>query len=645
MTLFVLAGCADPGPAAPPVEVGPSLPPSSTVEPVDRVGDRAAGREVVVEARAPVEATTHEVRVAGGPGRDLADALLLYDAANERDFDVNFCRLATFSGLACRRLDLSGASLTDEVLRDGAGDYYPLVGISGQVLEDPLLLTPQELSELGRAVQEEGTHLLVSALIDEVNVSYPRLQTLTEGAFLGVTTPADGRADWFVSDHMTATTGVFSGQVISCGQIAQPDGALVWDATVSLTHLITSVNDSGAAYPIMTQVPSGAGSIFANTGDPYGNLNQSVMRNLEDAGLYEPCTFSKLVPLMFAFRFALGEEMWSAPRAFANLTIDDPPLQDNYLGLEYAALVAHMQAHDFHTTIAFIPKNYNRTDSVVARLFLTRPDHLSLVQHGNNSDGYEFYKYDVEIDDPHPARPIADQRVDVVEGMARMAELRRRTGIPSAPVMVFPAGAFTEPALVWLKANNFNATVNDDPVPLDRRLVERFDFGMYPAIMEYGSFASVDRWAVGSAGLDAGTRQWLLFDLFVGKPALLFSHADEVFKHGEDGFNTSADWLNALPLSLEWRSLGYVMQRLMLHKRADDGSVDVMWFGNHLTLENATDEAQIYHLRKQDALNVPIASVTVNGTRIPFRVEAGWLLFDLAIPAGGVAEVRVTYEP
>jgi hypothetical protein len=304
-----------------------------------------------------------------------------------------------------------------------------------------------------------------------------------------------------------------------------------------------------------------------------------------------------------------------------------------------------MRAHKFHTTIAFIPKNYNRADSVIARLFLTQPKYLSLVQHGNNSDGYEFYKYAVEIDDPHPARPIDDQRVDIVEGMARMMELRRRTGVSYAPVMVFPAGAFTEPALVWLKANNFNATVNDDPVPLDRRPVERFDFGMYPAIMDYGSFASVDRWAVGVEGLDEGTRQWLLFDVFAGKPALLFSHADEVFQYGTDGFNASADALNALPVPLEWRSLGYIVRHLMLQKRADDGSIDVMWFGNHLTLDNPSAEAQVYHLRKEEALNVPIVSVTVNGTSVPFRVEGGWLLMDLEVPAGATAEVRVTYEP
>ena len=48
------------------------------------------------------------------------------------------------------------------------------------------------------------------------------------------------------------------------------------------------------------------------------------------------------------------------------------------------------------------PVTYTKTEQLVTQLFTTRDDRLSVVQHGNNHDGYEFYKYARSLATPTP---------------------------------------------------------------------------------------------------------------------------------------------------------------------------------------------------------------------------------------------------
>ena len=588
----------------------------------------------------------------GEGSEDQDDVLLLYDSAHKRNFDINFRLLARYYGVGCRGLDLKDTPLTEGLLKDAHGEYFKLIGVSAQTLEVPSLISPGELDLIKQSIKKGGANLLVAELIGkEDGESYPNLQSLTDNMVHGAEVPKDSHADWFVSNQMPELTKEFTGQAISCTLSFQPDYAITLKKPLSpvrtpmaaetapaVISVITSTDDSDASYPIFVHCKSGAGSILVSAGDPYLNLNHDLMRDF-----YEPCTFSRLVSLMFAFRFALGDEVWHSSHAYANLTIDDPPLRDHYLGLRYAELLAQMKEHNFHTTIAFEPINYDRSDPLIARLFLTNPDHLSIVQHGNNNDEYEFYKYEVSPADPYPARPLAEQKADIIEGLARMEEHRRLTGIPYGKIMIFPYSISPAKTLVWLKVNNFNATINSGNIPLGSEPGDYFDFDMYQAIMNYGNFPSIGRRGVPPGGLSEGGFQWLLFDLFIGKPALLYSHVDEVFRHGMDGFNQTAEAINRLPIAVEWHSLDYIVKRLYLEKRNDDGSIDVKWYGNHLIVTNASDQGKVYHLQKEETLNVPIVSLTVNGHETPFRVEDDVLLLDLYIPAMNSAEVVITY--
>ena len=71
------------------------------------------------------------------------------------------------------------------------------------------------------------------------------------------------------------------------------------------------------------------------------------------------------------------------------IIIDDPFLKASYGFLDFCKLLDLMDKHNFHTTIAFIPWNYRRTNKKTAKLFLDRPDRFSCaftaatIQEGN----------------------------------------------------------------------------------------------------------------------------------------------------------------------------------------------------------------------------------------------------------------------
>lgn len=145
----------------------------------------------------------------------------------------------------------------------------------------------------------------------------------------------------------------------------------------------------------------------------------------------------------------------------ACIIIDDPFLRDKYGFLDFYKLLDLMDRHNFHTTIAFIPWNYNRTISSVARLFRERSDRFSLCVHGCDHTRAEY--------------GIADEiRLDKITKLAlsRMDAHERMTGITYARVMVFPQGYFSNAALRVLQKNNFSAAINTETVPCEGGAIE-----------------------------------------------------------------------------------------------------------------------------------------------------------------------------
>jgi len=206
----------------------------------------------------------------------------------------------------------------------------------------------------------------------------------------------------------------------------------------------------------------------------------------------------------------------------ASVIIDDPLLIENYGFLNYRKLLDLMDRHNFFTTIAFIPFNFNRTDKKIAALLRERPDRFSLCVHGCDHVRGEFGKTDLNY---------LDNKVKLAT--ARMIEHEKRTGIPFDRVMVFPQGIFSNAALEALKKNNYWAAVNTEAIPIDGHISYNFPF-----FLRYKPETVTD---------------------FVSDPAFIVLHHED-FKNGYEKLADFIDELNAQSQNIKWDSVGNVIR-------------------------------------------------------------------------------------
>ena len=210
---------------------------------------------------------------------------------------------------------------------------------------------------------------------------------------------------------------------------------------------------------------------------------------------------------------------------YASIIIDDPLLRDNYGFLNFRKLLHTMDQHNFHTTIAFIPWNYKRTDKSIATLFRERPDRFSLCVHGCDHTRGEFGKTDLQY---------LDAKVKLAT--ARMIEHEKKTGIPFDRVMVFPQGIFTNEAMEALKNNHYLAALNTETKPINGRL-----FSDFPFFQRYTP--------ENLAGRDLN-------------PAFVVLH-HAYFKHGCGALTRLVDGLNSQTSNLKWDSVGNILRKFL----------------------------------------------------------------------------------
>jgi hypothetical protein len=342
-------------------------------------------------------------------------------------------------------------------------------------------------------------------------------------------------------------------------------------------------------------------------------------------------TFVETAPAVMFVRYCVGERGWHALHHYANLTVDDPWLRQPYGYVDYEGLLEEMERHKFHTTIAFIPWNYDRSEPAVVSLFRNHPDRFSIAIHGDNHDHKEFTDY--------KSRPLPVQIADLKQSLARMEKFRGLTGIDYDHVMIFPHSIPPEKTLAALKTYNYLATINSANVPQGDTKPSSPLFALRPVTLSFAGFPSVSRYSIATPI----TRALLAINDYLDNPLFFYGHSDD-FAKGVDAFDAVADEANKLQPDTEWRSLGEIVRHLYLLKLRKDSNYDVLGFSNDICLDNVSRADSTFYVRKQETEPQTINSVTVDGQPYPYRVENGYLNAGVPVPAGRTRCVVIRYQ-
>lgn len=341
--------------------------------------------------------------------------------------------------------------------------------------------------------------------------------------------------------------------------------------------------------------------------------------------------FSEIAPVLMFVRYGAGEYGWHSAGHYANLTIDDPWLIEPYGNLNYEGLLKEMQKFNFHTTISFIPWNFDRSRPDVVALFRDHPDRYSIAVHGDNHDHVEFGDY--------RKVPLNHQTAALRQAVARMEAFRKLTGLPYDRVMVWPHEVLPPaPTLEALKEYNFLGNVNGDTVPLGSDRPADLPFLLRSTTLRFSNFPTVRRLPIVSGAMEPR----IAVEAFLGNPILLWQHQD-FFLNGINAFDDMAAAVNRIQPDSHWTSLGNIMRHLYLVKLREDGDYNVKAFSSQITLENCKGHVVKFFVQKDESFSPPIQSLTEDGKQSPYRRLGDSLLLEVAVPARESREIVITY--
>jgi len=391
-------------------------------------------------------------------------------------------------------------------------------------------------------------------------------------------------------------------------------------------RVIMEVRDDHEQVPTFMEIDLGHQKTFLLCGmsHPTDSSGEWTLGSMEGA-------FEQIAPVMIFVKFSAGERAWHSLFRYANLTIDDPWLHEPYGNLSYQGLVEEMQKHKFHTTMAFIPWNYDRSQPAVVSLFRKNPKLLSICIHGDNHDHQEFADY--------RSKSLDVQVAAIRQSVARMQEFQSLTGIPYDRVMVFPHRIGEEKTLEALKTNNFLATINSENVPMGAARPTDPLFTMRPETLAFGDFPTILR-----NSASAPTPKYrIAISEFLGNPLLFYSHQED-FASGAGAFDEIADEINDLEPGIRWSSVGDLVKHQYLVRLRDDANYDVLAMSSNLELENTTGRDAVFHVKRQEPGVPAIGAVQVDGETVPFQLKDGYLDVVVSLSAGQSRNLVIQYK-
>jgi hypothetical protein len=556
--------------------------------------------------------------------------------------------LVLISSLWCYSADMvlirpSGASSSEQHELELATKFY---GLNLKIVtvrngDDALkLLDPAQLDETV-AVAIEANAL---ATVDQKAVLHTLHRKLGGGVpllILGVAADTDSRLLSIWSGGATVGTkrltgtglhylvGMVAGitEQLSGLQFTFPDDDTIYFASgeQSSVQPIISVTNGHQVVPVFIETRIDQQKVFLLCKrQPQPSQIERIPADTETA-------FAEVASVMIFTKYCAGDRGWHAIHHYANLTIDDPWLREPYGHLYYNDLLVQMEKHNFHTTIAFIPWNYDRSEQPTVALFRSHPERFSVCVHGDNHDHKEF--------DDYESKSLSLQIAALRQSLARMDKFQALTGIPYDRVFVFPHNIGSERILEQLKTYNFDATVNSLSVPIDRERPASPLFALRPVTLSFGDFPSVARYG---AEMPNPT-SFIGINEFLDNPIFFYGHHD-LFASGIGAFDRLADDVNRIEPDTRWRSLGDMAKRLYLVRLRDDTNYDVLAFSGTLNLENTSRRNSVFYIQKPESDCPAIASVSVEDRPVPFQLNDGSLHLSVAIPAGESRRVLIRYK-
>jgi peptidoglycan/xylan/chitin deacetylase (PgdA/CDA1 family) len=532
-----------------------------------------------------------------------------------------------------------GSSNSDETLRQvrAAADIYGL---------DVISIRPgKEAKDLLHCIRDPQT---VAVVLDASALSVvARSQLLAAGISSRNVPILIGGID--MTADLTSLEAWSDGKVTGVGQFdaGSNGGSYTVGAAPAITHEINGirlplplrvgpylkvvgnpetllrVNVGNAEFPVFVRVVhAGEDVFFAAKGSPAEvPVTADPHRQLT--------AFASLAPEMMFLRYAAGDKAWHAPGSYANLTIDDTWLREPYGFVDYHDLLREMEQHKFHTTIAFIPWNYDRSEPAVVSLFAAHPDLFSICIHGNNHVHQEF--------GPLDGHPISKQTTDMRQAVARMEKFRALTGIPFDRVMVFPHSVAPLETFAELKRANYLATANSLNTPSNADPTNKLDIALRTTTLYYANFPSMRRY---SAEVDVPVSQ-IATDMFLGNSTLFYVH-QAFFADGIGRFDQTADTVNRLQPATRWRSLGYIATHSYLLRTVNDDARDIKLFTAAANIHNPEDHTVVYSIQKSEDYSLPV-TVLVDGRSVQYERKEGMLRLQLPIEAGRSRDIVIQY--
>jgi hypothetical protein len=334
------------------------------------------------------------------------------------------------------------------------------------------------------------------------------------------------------------------------------------------------------------------------------------------------------IPAIIFLRFAFGKQCWHNPSPGAGIVIDDPLLSDNYGFIKFRPLLESARRNGYHVTLAFIPWNHWRSRARKVQMFLNYSDCFSVCAHGCDHTKSEFLSTD--YDELLSRNFVAHER---------MSRHHRRTGLPSAPLMVCPQEQYSLQAMqAFADSRQFIGLVNTACMP--RNLVSPAICGadlLLPAQDSFFGFPVFKRHYWTNLSVFA-------MSLFLGKPAILVEHHD-FFRDGPGRAEGFAEKLGKLHPNLRWTSLAETIMRTHLRRQLSEDKWELRFFTDRFTFQHEEKTPVEYRLISRVPATTVVRRVMCNGAETAFLRDDGSLAFSIQVKRPQTIQVHVDVAP